>query len=302
VSAYQRLSQLDRSFLIYERPSAPMHVGVTAIFDARPLRNDAGGVDFDRVEEYVASRLHRIPRYRQRLAWTPIERHPIWVDDPSFQLRYHLRHSRLPRPGDERLLKRVAGRILSQHLDRHRPLWELWVVEGLEGDRFALVTKVHHCMIDGVAGADLLGALLTDAPVEKPEPAPAWVPQPPPDGVARPRRRGARAAHALRPRRRGLAGGARSARRRRAAPEPARRAGAHAGRRPRPRRRRRPSTSRSAPIAASTGWRWTCRWCAAPPRRSAAPSTTSCSPPSREACAASSITSGTRTWSGWTSG
>ena len=183
MSGYQRLTQLDRSFLIYEGPSAPMHVGVTAIFDAAPLRTDAGGVDFARIEEYVASRLHRIPRYRQRLAWTPIERHPIWVDDPRFQLRYHLRHTRLPRPGDERLLKRAAGRILSQHLDRHRPLWELWVVEGLEGDRFALVTKVHHCMIDGVSGADLLAALLTDVPVEKPEPAPVWLPQPAPDGV-----------------------------------------------------------------------------------------------------------------------
>jgi diacylglycerol O-acyltransferase len=182
VSGYQRLTQLDRSFLIYEGPNAPMHVGVTAVFDTKPLRDDAGGVDFARIEEYVASRLHRIPRYRQRLAWTPVEGHPLWVDDPSFQLRYHLRHTRLPRPGDERLLKRAAGRILSQHLDRHRPLWELWVVEGLEGDRFALVTKVHHCMIDGVAGVDLLGALLSDAPIEKPEPAPAWLPQPAPDG------------------------------------------------------------------------------------------------------------------------
>lgn len=178
--SYQRLTQLDRSFLIYERPNAPMHVGATAILDARPLQGDGGGIAFDPIEEYVASRLYRIPRYRQRLAWTPLERHPIWVDDPSFQLRYHLRHTRLPRPGDERLLKRVAGRILSQHLDRHRPLWELWVVEGLDGDRFALVSKVHHCMIDGVAGADLLGALLTGEPVEKPDPAPAWLPQPAP--------------------------------------------------------------------------------------------------------------------------
>lgn len=183
MSRYQRLSQLDRSFLIYEGPNAPMHVGVTAVFDAKPLQAEGGGVDFARIEEYVASRLHRIPRYRQRLAWTPVEGHPLWVDDPSFQLRYHLRHTRLPRPGDERLLKRAAGRILSQHLDRHRPLWELWVVEGLEGDRFALVTKVHHCMIDGVSGAELLAALLTDAPIEKPEPAPVWLPQPAPGGA-----------------------------------------------------------------------------------------------------------------------
>jgi WS/DGAT/MGAT family acyltransferase len=180
---YQRLSQLDRSFLVYEGPTAPMHVGATALFAAAPLRNDAGGVDFARIEEAVAARLHRIPRYRQRLAWTPFERHPIWVDDPDFQLRYHLRHSRLPRPGGERQLKRTAARIFSQHLDRHRPLWELWVIEGLEEDRFALVTKVHHCMIDGVSGADLLAALLSDAPLEKPEAPPAWVPEPPPDGA-----------------------------------------------------------------------------------------------------------------------
>jgi WS/DGAT/MGAT family acyltransferase len=180
---FQRLTQLDRSFLIYEGPNAPMHVGATAIFEAAPLRNDAGGVDFARIQEYVSSRLHRIPRYRQRLAWTPLERHPIWVDDPQFQIRYHLRHSRLPHPGSERQLKRMAGRILSQHLDRHRPLWELWVIEGLEGDRFALVTKVHHCMVDGIAGADLLSALLTDAPLEKPEPPPVWLPEPPPAGA-----------------------------------------------------------------------------------------------------------------------
>lgn len=181
--SYQRLTQLDHSFLIYEDPQAPMHVGATAVFAAAPLRNDAGGVDFARIEEYVASRLHRIPRYRQRLAWTPIERHPIWVDDPHFQIHFHVRHTRLPRPGSERQLKRTAGRILSQHLDRHRPLWELWVIEGLEGDRFALVTKVHHCMVDGVSGSELLAALLTGLPLEKPEPAPAWIPQPAPDGV-----------------------------------------------------------------------------------------------------------------------
>src|SRR5690606_10035536 len=109
VSAAQRLTQLDRAFLIYEDPSAPMHVGATAVFEAAPLRNDAGGVDLERIEAYVASRLHRIPRYRQRLAWTPLERHPVWVDDPRFQLRYHVRHTRLPRPGSERQLKRVVG-------------------------------------------------------------------------------------------------------------------------------------------------------------------------------------------------
>src|SRR5690606_33634373 len=103
----------------------------------------------------------RVPRYRQRLAHTPIERHPIWIDDPHFNLHYHVRHTRLPHPGDERQLKRLAGRILSQHLDRAKPLWEVWVVEGLAGDRFALVSKTHHCMVDGVAGAELVAQLLS---------------------------------------------------------------------------------------------------------------------------------------------
>jgi WS/DGAT/MGAT family acyltransferase len=160
-----------------------MHVGATQVFEAGPLRRTDGGVDVERIEEYVASRLHHLPRYRQRLAWTPLEGRPIWIDDARFNLRYHLRHTRLPRPGDERLLKRTAGRILSQHLDRGKPLWELWVIEGLEGERFAIVSKVHHCMIDGVSGADLLSVLLTPEPLEKVEPPPAWVSRPPPDGV-----------------------------------------------------------------------------------------------------------------------
>ena len=153
---YERLSQLDHSFLIYEGPSSPMHVGATQIFEAAPLRRPAGGIDLERIEEYVLSRLHRLPRYRQRLASTPIEKHPIWIDDPRFNLRYHLRHTRLPRPGDERLLKRTVGRIVSQHLDRGKPLWEMWLIEGVEGDRVAVVSKIHHCMIDGISGVDLL--------------------------------------------------------------------------------------------------------------------------------------------------
>jgi diacylglycerol O-acyltransferase / wax synthase len=180
---YERLTQLDHSFLIYEGPSAPMHVGSTLIFEAGPLRRPGGGIDFERIEEYVLSRLHRIPRYRQRIAWTPLARDPVWVDDARFNVRYHLRHARLPRPGSERLLKRMAGRILSQHLDRGKPLWELWVIEGLEGDRVALVAKTHHCMIDGISAVDLLSVLLTPEPTEKAEPPPAWVPRPVPSGA-----------------------------------------------------------------------------------------------------------------------
>jgi len=203
-SSYDRLTQLDNSFLVYEDANAPLHIGVTQIFEAGPLRGPGGGVDVARVQEYVASRLHRIPRYRQRLARTPLEGHPIWVDDAHFNIGYHVRHTRLPRPGSERLLKRTAGRILSQHLDRSKPLWEMWVIEGLEGDRFAIVTKTHHCMIDGVSGAELLNELLTPEPLEKIEPPPAWVPLPAPgtvelarDEVVRALRRPVAAAGAL---------------------------------------------------------------------------------------------------------
>ncbi|RIL04745.1 MAG: wax ester/triacylglycerol synthase family O-acyltransferase [Proteobacteria bacterium] len=193
---YERLSQQDNSFLVFEGPNCPYHVGAVQIFEAAPLRRPQGGIDIERIEEYVASRLHKIPRYRQRLARTPIERHPIWVDDTRFQLRYHVRHTRLPRPGDERLLKRTAGRIVSQHLDRGKPLWEMWVVEGLEGDRLAIVTKLHHCMVDGVAGVDLLNVLLTSAPVEKIEPPHAWMPRPAPSAAQLARDEAARALEA----------------------------------------------------------------------------------------------------------
>lgn len=178
-TSYDRLTQLDNSFLVYEdaQPNAAMHVASTQIHDARPLRLDDGSLDIERIQEYVLSRLDRIPRYRQRLAHTPIEGHPVWVDDASFNIRYHVRHSRLPRPGDERQLKRMAGRIFSQRLDREKPLWELWVIEGLEGDRVAVVSKVHHCMVDGVSGSELISALLTSEPMEKPGPVKSWAPR-----------------------------------------------------------------------------------------------------------------------------
>jgi WS/DGAT/MGAT family acyltransferase len=181
---YDRLTQLDHSFLIYEGPSSPMHVAAAQIFEAAPLRRPTGGIDLERIGEYVLSRIHRLPRYRQRLAATPLERHPIWIDDPRFNLHYHLRHTRLPRPGDERLLKRTVGRIVSQHLDRGKPLWEMWLIEGLEGDRVAVVWKLHHCMIDGIAGVDVLSVLLTAEPTEKFEAPHAWLPRPAP-GAAR---------------------------------------------------------------------------------------------------------------------
>jgi WS/DGAT/MGAT family acyltransferase len=175
--AYARLSELDRSFLIYEGPSSPMHVGAVQIYEAAQLRAADGTLDIERILEYVASRLHRIPRYRQRVEAAPLDAHPIWVDHAKFNLRYHVRHSRLPHPGDERILKRTCARILEQPLDLGKPLWELWVVEGLEGDRVALVSKAHHCMIDGVSGVDLMTVLMTPKPTEKTEPPPLWLPR-----------------------------------------------------------------------------------------------------------------------------
>jgi diacylglycerol O-acyltransferase len=173
---YDRLTQLDNSFLLFEDETAPMHVASTQIHEAGPLRLPDGSIDIDRIREYVVSRLHQIPRYRQRLAWTPIEGHPVWVDDPSFNIEFHVRHSRLPRPGSQRQLKRMMGRIFSQQLDRDKPLWEMYVIEGIEDDRVAILSKVHHCMIDGVSGSELLAALLSTEPIHKPDPPAAWIP------------------------------------------------------------------------------------------------------------------------------
>ena len=130
--------------------------------------------------------LHSMPRYRQRLARVPLFDHPVWVDDARFNLAYHVRHTHLPHPGDERQLKRLAGRLMSQQLDRGKPLWEMWVVEGLEGDRFAIITKMHHCMIDGVGSVELMGSVMRPTPEPDPSArrAPArWLPRPVPGGM-----------------------------------------------------------------------------------------------------------------------
>ncbi len=183
MAQYERLSVLDRTFLDFEKPEYPQHVGATLLFETGPLQRPGGGLDADLIREHIAARLHRIPRYRQKLAWIPIENHPVWVDDDSFNIQYHVRHSCLPRPGTESQLKRLAARIMSQQLDAGKPLWELWIVEGIEGGRAALITKTHHCMIDGMAGVDLLSVLLSPHPdaVDEGEP-PRWMPQRAPSG------------------------------------------------------------------------------------------------------------------------
>jgi WS/DGAT/MGAT family acyltransferase len=178
--SYDRLNALDHSFLFLERPHTPLHVGSVAIHDLGALQSREGGVDIDLVRRGIAGVLHRIPRYRQRLAWIPLEGAPVWVDDEGFNLDYHVRHTSLPRPGDTAQLRQLAARVMAQRLDRSRPLWEMWVVEGLEHDRFALLSKVHHCMIDGVSGVDLMNVLMSPLPdAEIVEPVP-FVPRPAP--------------------------------------------------------------------------------------------------------------------------
>lgn len=181
--AYERLSAQDATFLWAEREHAPMHVGAIAVLESGPLRNADGGVDFARYRGAVESVLHWIPRYRQKLAWTPLEGWPVWVDDRHFDIGYHLRHLSLARPGTLAQLRELASRILARRLDRSRPLWEIWVIEGLAGgEQFALLNKVHHCMIDGAAGADLSQILMSpSASAPRQEPL-AYMPRPAPSG------------------------------------------------------------------------------------------------------------------------
>lgn len=177
---HERLSGQDLSFLAMEDGRAHMHIGMVSLFDAAPLRLPDGGLDLDAIMSSVEAQLHRVPRFRQKLAWVKGFGQPVWVDDADFNLHYHVRHTALPPPGDVRQLKRLAGRIMSQELDRGKPLWEHWFVEGIDGDRFALITKLHHCLADGIAGLAIVGSLVGPDPDHRPEPSPEWVPRPHP--------------------------------------------------------------------------------------------------------------------------
>jgi len=173
-----RLSSIDSSFLTNESDASHMHVGAVLIFEGPPP-------DYESFLEHVRSRLHLVPRFRQKLAFPPIETgRPFWVDDPNFNLSYHVRHSALPEPGSEDQLRNIAGRLYSQRLDRSKPLWELWLVQGLERNRFALVNKTHHALVDGVAGVDIATVLFDLKPVpEDLGPDEAWVPSPSPSSA-----------------------------------------------------------------------------------------------------------------------
>jgi WS/DGAT/MGAT family acyltransferase len=172
-----RLSPLDASFLHIEDDVNHMHIGSVGIFEGPPPA-------YDDVLATVAGRLARVPRYRQKVATVPLSlARPVWVDDPHFTIEYHVRHTALPAPGGEEELRRLVGRVMSQALDRTRPMWEIWMVEGLGDDRWALVSKVHHCLVDGVSGAELLAVILDLSP-DVPEPIDdGWRPEAEPSAL-----------------------------------------------------------------------------------------------------------------------
>ena len=174
-----RLTAVDASFLAQEGQNAHMHVGAVLIFEGPPPSYE----DFC---NQIRARLHLVPRYRQKLAVPPLETgRPLWVDDPNFNLEYHVRHTALPGPGSEEQLRALAARVHSQRLDRSKPLWETWLVQGLDGNRFALISKTHHALIDGIAGVDLSTVLFDLEPVPKPLPheGEPWAPRSEPSSV-----------------------------------------------------------------------------------------------------------------------
>ena len=170
-----RLTALDSTFLHLEDHSmAHMHVAMVMVFEGKAPTHQE-------FVDHVMGRLHLVPRYRQRLAYVPFgQGRPVWADDPHFNPYYHIRHTALPRPGDDAALKRLAGRIFSQRLDRSKPLWELWLVQNMSGGRFAIVAKTHHALVDGVSGVDITTVLFDTQPepAVPPAPGPAWSAQP----------------------------------------------------------------------------------------------------------------------------
>ena len=150
------MSPIDSSFLHLENAVTPMHIGGVSLFEGPPP-------PFEDLKAMVAGKLDLVPRYRQKVRFVPLAAGaPVWIEDPHFSLDYHLRHTAIPSPGSEQQLRQMASRVFSQHLDRSKPLWELWMVEGLSGGRWALLSKVHHCMVDGVAATDLMSVMFSD--------------------------------------------------------------------------------------------------------------------------------------------
>src|SRR3954447_24146590 len=178
-----RLTGLDAAFLDLESGGAHMHVAAILVFAGEPPA-------YDDLLGAIERRLHLVPRYRQKLAFVPYgQGRPEWADDPHFNLRYHVRHSALPAPGGDAELERIAGRLFALPLDRGKPLWELFLVEGLApgpngAERFAVISKTHHALVDGVSGVDITSVLFdaSPQPPDADEPPRAWVPRPEPTG------------------------------------------------------------------------------------------------------------------------
>jgi WS/DGAT/MGAT family acyltransferase len=177
--------------VLVESDGTQPYVCAVALFAPPPGAEARRAIDIAHVRAYVESRLPFLPRYRQRLSFVPVQGLPIWIDDERFDIAAHVHHAGLPHPGGIKELKGIAARIASQPLDRERPLWEIWFVEGLAEGGFAAIAKVHHCMVDGVSGVGVMTALLSPTQDTSFEPAPAWTPRPPPttldllqDGVA----------------------------------------------------------------------------------------------------------------------
>src|SRR5688572_12543052 len=171
----QRLTGLDASFLALETPSSHMHVASVGIYDPSTAE---GGITLDRVTQVYEGRLHLAPPFRRRLANVPFGlHHPLWIEDPDFDIRNHVRHTAIPAPGGPVELANLVGRLVALPLDRSRPLWEIWLIEGLEGGNVGVLSKVHHSAIDGASGNELLIALLDLTPeIVEHVPTTEWVP------------------------------------------------------------------------------------------------------------------------------
>src|ERR1700683_2533001 len=156
---HARLTALDSTFLLLEDHStAHMHVASVMVFEGH-------APTYEEFVDHILSRLHLVPRYRQRLAFVPLgQGRPVWADDPHFNPRYHIRHTGLPSPEDETELKQLGGRIFSQRLDRSKPLWELWLVAHMANERFAVIAKTHHALVDGISGVDITTVLFDVSP------------------------------------------------------------------------------------------------------------------------------------------
>ncbi len=176
-----RLSALDASFLYLEQPTTPMHVGGVAVFQ-RP----AAGFDYDRLVALIEQRIALVPRYRQKVRYVPVNlARPVWIDDPEFDVAYHTRRSALPSPGSDVQLTELVARLMSRRLDHTRPLWEIYLVEGLTGGRTAVLTKTHQAMVDGISAVDIGQVILDVATPSRRAPAPdeLWMPRPEPSNA-----------------------------------------------------------------------------------------------------------------------